>query len=51
MKPNRGSEPRQVESVKIIRETIVAMCRVDEKRIAEDHARALRTTGAEERIG
>jgi hypothetical protein len=36
--------------VKIIRETIVAMCRVDEKRPAEDYRRVPQATAAEERV-
>ncbi len=44
MKPNRGNKPTRVESVRVIRETIIAMCRVDEKRAAQDHEGVSRVT-------
>ena len=51
MKPNRGNKPTRVESVRVIRETIIAMCRVDEKRAAQDHERVPPATSGEERVG
>ena len=50
MKPSRGNKPKRVESVRIIRETIVAMCRVDEKRDAEEHGRVPPAPSGEERV-
>jgi len=49
MKPSRGSKRTGVESVRVIRETIVATCRLDEKRDAEDHERVSLVTSAERR--
>ena len=41
-------KPDEFESVKIIKATVVAMCRVDEKRGAFHHERAPRPTNREE---